>query len=395
MTEGLKSKGRGKSLECSVMSSRPRRRRHHWLGSGVETVRSLKATVEWRNSSAQAQHADLTQRKTNYETDLEEVRNESDNLESSFHRIRADLVETEHRLEELNQEYTNNLMVEALLELLISCRSLRVFIATMSDAYAVRLSSEGTSDSEGDGAVTVSEETMVRVVEGGDAVTVPEDMLASVVEGDDAVAVPEDTLVSVGRPVFGMERNRHPSEHSRHSLERSPGRSCHPLERSRERVPHRVNSVRGVPLHGCSVKSSCSKRGVRKKPATDSSSSSSDSRHGRKKAKNRGSTAETIKETDSSDVCSQEKMQALTELPARVGATRKPLAQATGSSTGGGSGNGSGGVHSTAVAGDVKTMLLPTLIRQQPLPSTGTFSGTQSPSIRTPQSAPLPKSWNT
>ena len=56
-----------------------------------------------------------------------------------------------------------------------------------------------------------------------------------------------------------------------------------------------VNSVPGVPLHGCSAKSSCSNRvdqleigrsKVRKKPATGSSSSSRGSRRGRKKVKN-------------------------------------------------------------------------------------------------------------
>ena len=138
-----------------------------------------------------------------------------------------------------------------------------------------------------------------------------------------------------------------------------------------------VNSVPGVPSHGCSVMSCCSNRGdqletarskVRKKPAAGTSSSSRGSRRGRKKTKNKDSTAEAIKRQTASDACTQAKRQALTELPAKAGtmaATRKPSVQAAGSSTGGGSGNGSGGVHSTAVAADAKMMLLPTPIRQQ------------------------------
>ena len=119
-----------------------------------------------------------------------------------------------------------------------------------------------------------------------------------------------------------------------------------------------VNSVRGVPLHGSSVKSSCSNRGdqletgrskVRKKPATGSSCSSRGSRSGRKKVK-----------AAASDACSQAKRRAITDVHARAGAMaamRKPLVQA-----GGGSGNGSGGVHSTAVAADAKINLLSALI---------------------------------
>ena len=119
-----------------------------------------------------------------------------------------------------------------------------------------------------------------------------------------------------------------------------------------------VNSVRGVPLHGSSVKSSCSNRGdqletgrskVRKKPATGSSCSSRGSRSGRKKVK-----------AAASDACSQAKRRAITDVHARAGAMaamRKPLVQA-----GGGSGNGSGGVHSTAVAADAKINLLVALI---------------------------------
>ena len=119
-----------------------------------------------------------------------------------------------------------------------------------------------------------------------------------------------------------------------------------------------VNSVRGVPLHGSSVKSSCSNRGdqletgrskVRKKPATGSSCSSRGSRSGRKKVK-----------AAASDACSQAKRRAITDVHARAGAMaamRKPLVQA-----GGGSCNGSGGVHSTAVAADAKIMLLSALI---------------------------------
>ena len=138
-----------------------------------------------------------------------------------------------------------------------------------------------------------------------------------------------------------------------------------------------VNSVPGVPLHGCSATASCSNRGdqleagrskARKKLAAGSSSSSRGSRRGRKKTKNKDSTAEAIKKQAASDACTQAKRQALTELLAKAGtmaATRKPSVQAAGSSTGGGSGNGSGGVHSTAVAADAKMMLLPTPIRQQ------------------------------
>jgi hypothetical protein len=138
-----------------------------------------------------------------------------------------------------------------------------------------------------------------------------------------------------------------------------------------------VNSVPGVPLHGCSATASCSNRGdkleagrskVRKTLAAGSISSSRGSRRGRKNAKNKGSTADVIKKQAASDACTQAKRQALTELPAKAGAmaaTRKPSVQAAGSSTGGGSGNGSGGVHSTAVAADAKMMLLPTPIRQQ------------------------------
>ena len=66
-----------------------------------------------------------------------------------------------------------------------------------------------------------------------------------------------------------------------------------------------VNSVPGVPLHGCSATASCSNRGdqleagrtkVRKKLAAGSSSSSRGSRSGRKKAENNGSIARTKKE---------------------------------------------------------------------------------------------------
>ena len=161
-----------------------------------------------------------------------------------------------------------------------------------------------------------------------------------------------------------------------------------------------VNSVRGVPLHGCSAKSACNNRfdqletgrsKVRKKSATGCGSSSPGSRCGRKKAKNKGSTAEAIKKQAASDACTQAKRQALTVFPAKAGAmasTRKPSVQARGTSTGGGSGNGSRGVHSTAVAADAKMMLLPTPIRQQPPHPTWTPSGT-------PQSPPFPKSWNT
>ena len=164
-----------------------------------------------------------------------------------------------------------------------------------------------------------------------------------------------------------------------------------------------VNSVRGVPLHGCSVKASCSNRGdqletgrskVRKKPATGSSSS----RCGRKKVKNKGSTAGAKKKPAASDACSQAKRQALTDVPAKVGAmaaTRKSLVQTARSSTGDGSGNGSGGLHSTAEAADVKIMLLPTPIRQQPSTPTATPLGTRSPSIGMLQCPPFPKSWNT
>ena len=126
---------------------------------------------------------------------------------------------------------------------------------------------------------------------------------------------------------------------------------------------------------------------MRKKPATGSSSS----RCGRKKVKNKGSTAVAKKKPAASDACSQAKRQALTDVPAKVGAmaaTRKTSVQAAGSSTAGGSGNGSRGVHSTAVAADAKMMLLPTPIRQQPPHPTWTPSGT-------PQSPPFPKSWNT
>ena len=326
----------------------------------MDTVRSLKAIVEWRISSAQ-ERIRFYQKRRN---DLAQY--------SALHETMNKLAETEHRLEKLDQEYTRLRMVEALLEMLISCRSLRVCIATLTLAFGARLSSEQfrlsmleerlvTSDSEGDDAVTVTEETLVPVS-----------------EGDDAVTVTEETLVPVCRPVFGMERSRHPLERGRHPLERSRERSRHPLERrSRhplERSRHRVKTGRSK---------------VRKKPATGSSSSSRGSRRGRKNAKNEGSTAEAIKKPAARDACNQTKRQALTELPAKAGtmaATRKPLVQATGSSTGGGSGNGSGGVHSTAVAADVKTM---------PLPSTGTPSRTQSPSIGTPQSPPFPKSWNT
>ena len=138
-----------------------------------------------------------------------------------------------------------------------------------------------------------------------------------------------------------------------------------------------VNSVPGVPLHGCSATASCSNRGdqleagrskARKKLAAGSSSSSRGSRRGRKKTKNKDSTAEAIKKQAASDACTRAKRKALTGLPAKAGAmaaTRKPSVQAAGSSTAGGSGNGSGGVHSTAVAADAKMMLLPTPIRQQ------------------------------
>ena len=66
-----------------------------------------------------------------------------------------------------------------------------------------------------------------------------------------------------------------------------------------------VNSVPGVPLHGCSATASCGNRGVqieagrskvRKRLATGSSSSSRGSRSGRKKAENKGSIARTKKE---------------------------------------------------------------------------------------------------
>ena len=84
--------------------------------------------------------------------------------------------------------------------------------------------------------------------------------------------------------------------------------------------------------------------------------------------KNKGSTAGAKKKPAASDACSQAKRQALTDVPAKVGAmaaTRKSLVQTARSSTGDGSGNGSGGLHSTAEAADVKIMLLPTPIRQQ------------------------------
>ena len=168
-----------------------------------------------------------------------------------------------------------------------------------------------------------------------------------------------------------------------------------------------VNSIPGVPLHGCSVTGSCSNRGeqletgrskVRKKPATGSSISSRGGRNGRKKTKNMVSTVETNKKPAARDACSQANRQALVDLLAKAGAmaaTRKPLVQAAGAFTCGGSGNGSGGVHSTAVAGDAIIMLLPAPISQQLLPPIGTPLGTRSLTIGTPQLPPFPKSWNT
>ena len=166
-------------------------------------------------------------------------------------------------------------------------------------------------------------------------------------------------------------------------------------------IRDRVNSVPGVPLHGCSAKSYCINGGdqleigrskVRKKPAIGSSSSSRGSCSGRKMAKNKDSTGGTKKKLAASDACRKAKRHAITDVPAKAGAMA--VVQAAESSTGDGSGNASGGVHSTVAPVDTKTMLLPASISQQPAPPTGIPSGTQLSSIGTLQSRLVANSWN-